>query len=140
MPLHENPAGRMRPVADAQTPGRAADQNSPQQTVSVASTLTQRSADILVRPGFALAKADKNVRAPQKIATAARGFSFSCWLIAPQTPAPLPLRSQASLAPLAPPRLLRAAPLACSWLTWGQNNPEPKAVEPAGRDVVDAGR
>ncbi|MCX6926082.1 MAG: hypothetical protein NT154_23170, partial [Verrucomicrobia bacterium] len=72
-------------------------------------------------------------RFPRKIATAAPSFFFAEALVAPQTPVPLPLRSQASLAPLASPRLLRAAPPGCSWLTWGQDNPEPKVVVPEGR-------
>ena len=65
-----------------------------------------------------------------------RGLFFSTLARLYTPAAPLPLRSQAPLAPLASPRLLRAAPLACSWLTWGQDNPEPNDVAPAGR--VDA--
>ena len=79
-------------------------------------------------------------RLPLNLATAARGFSFAGTLVPAPTPAPLPLRSQASLAPLASPRLLRVASPACSGLTWGQNNPEPNAVAPAGREAVAAVR
>ena len=69
-----------------------------------------------------------------------RGLFFST-LARLYTPAgPLPLRSQAPLAPLASPRLLRAAPRACSWLTWGLDNPETKVAVPVGRDVAVAVR
>ena len=64
-----------------------------------------------------------------------RGLFFSTLARLYTPAAPLPLRSQAPLAPLASPRLLRAAPLACSWLTWGQDNPETKVVVPEGREV-----
>ena len=69
-----------------------------------------------------------------------RGLFFSTLARLYTPAAPLPLRSQAPLAPLASPRLLRAAPLACSWLTWGQDNPESKVVDPEGRVVVEAVR
>ena len=69
-----------------------------------------------------------------------RGLFFSTLTRLYTPAAPLPLRSQAPLAPLAAPRLLRAAPLPSSWLTWGQNNPEPNTVVPAGRVVVAAER
>ena len=79
-------------------------------------------------------------RLSTKTATAARGFSFAGAFIAAQTPAPLPLRSQTSLAPLASTRLLRTASSGCSGLTWGQNNPDPNVVVAVGREVEVAGR
>jgi hypothetical protein len=69
-----------------------------------------------------------------------RGLFFSTLARLYTPAAPLPLRSQAPLAPLASPRLLRAAPRACSWLTWGQDNPETNVVAPGGRVEAAAER
>ena len=89
-----------------------------------------------VAPVRPLPQADKNVGAPQKIATAARALllplSYSC-------PFRAPLRSQSSLVPRSP-RLLRSA-LRLNSLTWGQNGTEPEvAVVPVRRAAVAAVR
>ena len=82
-----------------------------------------------------LAALAKNVRAPPKIATAARALllplSYCCRFRTP-------LHSQSSLVPRSP-RLLRSALLLNS-LTWGQNGTESKADVPVRRVVVAAVR
>ena len=70
-----------------------------------------------------------------------RGTSFlpfGCRLAVDLPLAPLLLRSQASFAPLAGPRLLRAGAPVCSWLPWSQDNPEPNTAAAAGRAAVAA--